>query len=140
MKTILIVLMALSFSFSGNITVGGYVPLVSNISCIQETNQSNNPNIEVLLATCVISNNAQVFSAKFQFGFGEEVTELRMQGGEGTLGNGIDVPNESIPIMSEYTWNVNQKSATLEYVVRFYGKLNGRVNTFIQYATMNSIL
>jgi len=139
MKTIIAILLALSFSFS-DITVGGYVPLVSNISCIQETNESNNPNIEVLLATCTISNNAEVFSTKFKFGFGEEITGLRIQGGEGTLGLDIVSPNEPMVFMDEYTWFPNrQRSATIDYTVRFYGKLNGKVNTFIQYASMNSI-
>lgn len=139
MKTIIAILITMSFSFS-NITVGGYVPLISSVSCIQETNQSNNPNIEVLLATCTISNNAEVFNVKFDFGFGEEITELRIQGGEGTLGLDIIPPNEPMVFMDDYTWFPSrQRTATIDYKVRFYGKLNGKVNTFIQYASMNSV-
>ncbi len=138
MKTLLIVLSTLSFCFSG-ITVGGYVPLVSTVSCVQENYQSDNSNTEVLLATCTISNNAEVFSARFKFGT-NEISDLRIQGGEGTLGNGIEVPNENITMLDEYTWFPNrQNSATLNYTVRFYGKFNGKINNFIQYATMNSV-
>lgn len=131
--------MTLSLSFSGSINVGGYVPLISNISCIQETNESNNPNIEVLLATCIISNNTEVFGVNFKFGFGTEISNLRIQGGEGILGLDIVPPDELITVTDEYNWTPNtQRSATLDYIIRFYGKLNGRVNNIIQYASMNN--
>lgn len=80
-----------------------------------------------------------MFGVNFKFGFGKEISNLRIQGGEGTLGLDILPPNELITLTDEYIWTPNtQKSATIDYTVRFYGRLNGKVTTFIQYASMNN--
>lgn len=136
MKTLLILLSTLSFSFSA-ITVGGYVPLTSTISCIQENSEPSDT--EVLLATCVVNNNSPTFSVKFKFGFTSEVTELRVHGGEGTLGVGLDSPNYQVDGVDEYIWAPGtQQAATLDYVVRFYGKINSHVYPFIDYVAMEN--
>lgn len=135
MKYALLILMFLSLSNAG-ITVGGYVPVQSTVSCNQENSEPSSD--EVLLATCVVTNNTEMFGVHFKFN-AVGVRDVRVQGGEGTLGVGLEAPNYPLGEVDEYIWAPGeQTAATLDYVIRFYGKIDSRVIPFMEYCSMEN--
>lgn len=131
--------LAVALANAGGITVGGYVPLKADVNCTQE-NSEPSPK-EVLLATCVVTNNAPEFIVQFTFGNTSDISDMRVQGEEGTLGVGLVVPSGAIDHATEFVWNPGpQKAATLNYTLRFYGKINSHVLPFIEYAFFQNSL
>lgn len=136
MKYALLILMFLSFSHAGSVVAGGYVPVKSSVSCTQENSEPSSG--EVLLATCVVTNNTEMFGVHFKFN-GETVRDVRVQGGSGTLGTGLTAPDYPLDGLDEYVWSPgSQTSATLDYVIQFYGKIDSRVLPFMEYASMEN--
>jgi hypothetical protein len=138
-RTILIIGASIALAQAGGITVGGYVPLKADVNCVQENSEVGDG--EVLLATCVVTNNAPDFAVKFDFGETENISGMRVQGGEGTLGVGLVPPSGYIEGAKEFVWDPGpQKAATLDYVIRFYGKINSHVLPFIEYCSFQNFL
>lgn len=133
-KLLLLLLASVSFSVAQSMSVGGYVPLISNISCQTGNVFPGYADSEGLLATCILNSNSPEYSVDFVAESDSAISLFTIVGsdGEGKLGKGLvdlEVRYSEDRDSYNFTWSPGrQMTATSAYVIRIYGYLKKNSN------------